>query len=257
MIITFDIGNTNISFGGMSEKGVEFTASLSSARTRTSDEYLVLLRQIAASYGVSLDKAEGAIICSVVPQLTGVIKNAARLACGIEPIVLGPGVKTGLNIRIDDPSELGGDFVAHGVAALASYPMPCVIVEMSMATTLGVLDAAGSYIGSVICPGVMLSQNALVSSGSQLLHVTPEAPEHVIGRGTVESTKSGVVYGAAAMLDGLFGRIEEELGQTPCILATGEWAPSVIPHCRREGIITEPNLMMYGLWLIYQKNRKS
>lgn len=256
MLLTFDIGNTNIHMGGMEEGKVKFACRLSAVTTRTADEYAVLLDSIAKQNGLDLRSAEGAIIASVVPQLTQVLKSAILTVSGINASILGPGVRTGLNIRIDDPSQLGGDLVAAAVGAIGYYSTPCIMIDMSTATAFGVLDKSGDYIGCIIYPGVMVSQNALASGASQLLHVGPEAPTRLIGKNTVDSMRSGLVYGTAAVIDGCIERIEAELGELATVVITGDWAGEIPKYCRRKDIINDPDLVMRGLWNIYRKNKK-
>ena len=256
MVLTLDIGNTYITMGVVDTDRTVFSARLSTARNRTADEYAVLLRLVAQQYDFSLHTAEGAILSSVVPQLTPVLREAVRTASGLTPLVVGPGVKSGLNIRIDDPSELGADFVAAAVAACAAYPLPCITIDMGTATALGVLDGNGTYIGGAISPGVMVSLDALAAATSQLPLVSLEAPHAPIGRSTASCMKSGLVFGTAAMLDGLISRFEEQLGSAASVVATGDWAEAIIPHCRREGIVIDQELVMRGLWLIWNKNKR-
>ena len=254
MVLTLDIGNTNIVVAGVTDGKADFIFRLSSSVSRTADEYSVLISQMASQLGFNPKAADGAIISSVVPGLTSVIRQAVETASGIKPLVVGPGVKTGLNIRIDDPSELGADFVAAAVAAIERYPLPCVTIDMGTATAIGVIDKSGSYIGGVIAPGLMVSQNALARGASQLPHVSTDAPGKIIGKNTKACMQSGLVHGSASMLDGLLDRIEDELGCVVSVVASGDWAANVIPHCRREGIALDPELVMRGLWLIYKKN---
>ncbi len=254
MILAIDISNNHIKMAGMADAQLLFSCRMATVKSRTADEYAVLMELMARQNGAELSSMEGCIISSVVPELTAVLKESALRLVGKMPLVVGPGVKSGLNIRLDDPTELAGDFVAAAVAALERYPLPCVTVNMDTAVAMGVLDKNGCYIGGTIAAGVMASQVAL-SRGAALLHsVTPDAPGRVIGKNTVDSMKSGIVYGTAAMLDGLLVGIDEELGERVHVVATGEWAEEVIPHCRREDIVLDPDLAMRGLWLIYQKN---
>lgn len=256
MVLTLDIGNTNIIMGGMEDGRAVFISRLATVRSRSADEYAVLLSLLARQRGADLMTSEGAIISSVVPELTSVMKEAVALSCGKVPLVVGPGVKTGLNIRIDDPSELGADFVATAVAAVQGYPLPCATVDMGTATSIGVIDAKGSHIGCIICPGVMVSHNSLANSTSQLPHIGLDAPGRLIGKGTRDSMKSGLVYGFASMIDGLLDRIEDELGEKLSVVATGDWAGDIIKHCLRHDISLDDELLIRGLWLIYHKNRK-
>ena len=256
MILALDVGNTHITFGGMDGGKVVFRARLGVTKTRTSDEYAMALRLVSESKGADLRDMTGSIISCVVPELTGTVAEAAKLVTGKNPLIVGPGVRTGLNIKIDDPNELGGDFVVGAVAAAQDYALPCVMVHLGTATALSVLDANGNYLGGAICAGVMTSQTALAAETSMLKYVSLEKPARAIGRSTEESLRSGLVLGTAAMVDGLLARFEAELGKIETVVATGEWAQSVIPACSRSGIIIDDNLLLRGLYIIYAKNRK-
>ena len=257
MLLTLDISNSHITFGGASEGGdILFSSRMAAEKSRTADEYAVLMRLMLQPYLEAHGQPEECIVASVVPELTAAVCRAAQLVTGQKPMVVGPGVKTGLNIRLDDPSELGADFVAASVAAQSAYSLPVAAITMDTALGIGVIDGTGAYIGGVIAPGVMVSANALTRSASLLHDVLPQAPGHIICKRTDESLRSGTIYGAAAMLDGLLTGIDEELGEPVNAVATGRWAKSVIPHCRRPGIAIDPHLIHRGLWLIWDKNRK-
>ena len=256
MILTIDLSNTHITMAGAENGDIRFSCRMATDRTRTPDEYAVLMRLLLAEQSVTATSPEGCILSSVVPELTIPISRAAQALTGTRTMVVGPGVKTGLNIRLDDPSELGSDFVAAAVAAQDTYPLPVATVTMDTAMGIGVIDAGGSYIGGVIAPGVMVSTAALTRRASLLHDVIPKAPGHIICKKTDESLRSGIIYGAAAMLDGLLTGIDEELGQPVNVVATGLWARTVIPHCRRGGITVDPDLIHKGLWLIWKKNQK-
>ena len=254
MILTFDIGNANIVMCCVEhgERLCRFT--LSTNKSRTADEYSVVMDLLAKKNNVDLRSAEGSIIASVVPQLTGVLADAAERCTGTRPLIVGPGVKSGLNIRMDTPSELGGDLVAAGVAAVERYPLPCILIDMGTATAVGVIDGKGSYIGGLICPGIGLSQNSLAKNASQLPDVSLEKPKRVIGKNTNEGMRSGLIYGTAAMLDGVISRVETELGQPCSVVVTGDSAREIIPFCTRGDIAYDEDLIMRGLWSIYCRN---
>ena len=184
MILTLDIGNAEIVLCCVEDGRRLCRFSLSTDRARTADEYAALMRLLAQQHGIELADAEGSIAASVVPELTGVLSDAVTRSTGKAPLLVGPGVKSGLNIRMDDPTELGGDLVAAAVAATERYPLPCIIVDMGTATAVGVIDERGCYIGGLICPGVGLSQSSLARSASQLPDVSLEKPRRVIGRNT-------------------------------------------------------------------------
>ncbi len=256
MILTIDLSNTHITMGSVKDGDVLFSCQLSTVKNRTGDEYAALMRLMLQPSLTEYGEPEGAILSSVVPELTATIVHALQAVTGKRPMVVGPGVKTGLNIRMDDPSVLGSDFVAAAVAAQAEYPLPVVTVDMDTAMGIGVSDKTGAYIGGVIAPGVMVSTDALSRRASLLHNVMPQAPGHIICSKTDESMRSGIIYGTAAMLDGLLMGIDEELGETATVVATGIWAEAVIPHCRRPDIHVDKDLIHRGLWLIWTKNQR-
>ena len=206
---------------------------------------------------LALRECTGSIIASVVPQLTPVVCEAAERCTGCRALLVGPGLKSGLNIRMDDPTELGGDLVAAAVAALERFPLPCILVDMGAATAVGVLDAKGSYIGGLICPGLTMGLKSLSRDASQLSDISLLPPKRLIGRNTRESMLSGVIFGAAAMLDGLIERIEAELGERASVVVTGDGAEEIVHDCRCGGrIVVDGDLVMRGLWRIYCRNRE-
>lgn len=253
MLLAIDIGNTNIVFGGFEGRKALFTERISTDSQKTSLEYAILFKTALDLHGISPAAIEGAIIGSVVPPLTYVVKTALRKICGLDALVVGPGLKTGLNIRMDDPATIGADLIAGAVGALQKYQPPLVVIDMGTATTLCVVDQNRSYIGGIIMTGLRLSLNALVSQASQLSGISLEVPRHVIGKNTADAMRSGLLYGNAAMLDGLIDRVEEELNTHVTVIATGGLAKSVTGECRHE-ISLEKNLVMDGLISIYLKN---
>ena len=254
--MTVDISNTNVVFAAMEDERVLSSMCLLSDRQRPADEYAALVGWGFQQRGYDLRKIEGAIIASVVPSLTAAVREAVYRVSGHMPLVIGPGVKTGLNIRLEDPTELGGDFVASAVAAIAAYPMPCVIVEIGTAIALGILDGNANYTGGVICPGPRVSQEALARGAALLPNVSVTPTAQVISKTTAGSMQSGIVNGSAAMIDGLLDRIEVELGEPVSVVAAGDWAQTIIPRCRRKDIVIDNDILMRGLWHIYRKNRK-
>ncbi|MCL2367546.1 MAG: type III pantothenate kinase [Oscillospiraceae bacterium] len=256
MLFAVDAGNTYIVVGGLVEGAVRFTATLATDQNKTADEYAILLENLMDIRRVDRGAIVGAIISCVVPSLTGRLREAISQVTGSSPLVVGPGVKTGLNILLDNPNQMGSDLVSNAVAAAANYKLPCVTVDMGTATILGVLDQRGNYIGGALYPGLQLSLAALAAGTSQLPNVELIPPDRVIGRSTVECMQSGILYGFAAMLDGMLDRIERELGEAPTVIFTGEYAALIAKLCRRADIICDPHLILKGLWLIYQKNTK-
>lgn len=253
MLLTIDIGNTNVTLGAYDGSVLSFTAHLSTDSLKTDDQYAVEIKNLLSLYNLSTEDIEDAIISSVVPQVGKSISNAVSKLCHIVPLMLGPGVKTGLNIKIDNPAQLGADLVAGAVGALESYTMPCVIIDMGTASTISVLDKNGAFLGGIIAAGVRLTLKALAENTAQLTSIPIEAPKSVIGANTVECMQSGLVYGAASMLDGLLCKIEKELGETPTVVATGGLSKEIITHCSKN-IIYNENLLLDGLHAIYEKN---
>ena len=254
MILAIDIGNTNIVVGCIDEEKIYFTERLSTVHTKTELEYAVDIKTVLDIYHIKRTDIEGCIISSVVPQITDIAKLAAEKILKKEVMVLGPGVKSGLNIVMDNPGQLGADLVADAVAGLASYPVPLVVIDMGTATTISVVNSKKQYVGGMIMPGVGISLDALTARASQLSGISIDAPRHIIGKNTIECMKSGVLYSNAAALDGIIDRIEEELGEKTTVIATGGLAKKIVPHCRKE-IILDEELLLKGLMLIYRKNK--
>lgn len=256
MILAIDVGNTNIVLGCMSDSEIAFTARISTDREKTADEYAVLLRNLFLLRHFEAKTIEGAIISSVVPELSTVLQKAVEEACGPTALIVGSGIKTGLNILIDNPAQLGSDLVVDAVAASMLYPKPILIFDMGTATTLSVVDANGNYIGGMIIPGIRIAMDALSHRTAQLQHIRLEAPEKLIGTNTIDCMKSGAIFASAAMLDGIIARAEEELGRPATAVATGGLMHCIVPYCRRK-IFCDDDLMLKGLYIIYRKNVKA
>ena len=255
MILAIDVGNSNIVFGCIENDEIRFIERMSTDRKKTELEYAGQHKKYYGRSTTFRGKTwEGGIISSVVPQLTEVLKMAVEKLIKAPVKIVGPGLKTGLNILIDNPAQLGGDLLVDSVAALAEHKPPLIIIDMGTATTVCVINEKRQYLGGMILPGVRTSLDSLVSNTSLLQQIGLEPPEKVIGRNTIDSMKSGILYGNAAALDGLIERIEEELGQSCRILATGGLAKFVIPFCKRE-ITIDDDLLLKGLKIIYDKNR--
>ena len=258
MILAIDVGNTNIVVGCIDDLKTYFIERLSTNRTKTELEYAVDLKNVLDIYHIKKTEIEGCIISSVVPQITNIVKLAAEKILKKNAIVLGPGVKTGLNIMMDNPGQLGADLVANAVAdavaGISGYPVPLILIDMGTATTASVVNSKKQYVGGMILPGVGVSLDALTARASQLSGISIDAPRHVIGKNTIECMKSGVLYSNAAALDGIIDRIEEELGEKATVVATGGLAKKIVPHCKRE-IILDEELLLRGLLIIYEKNK--
>ena len=255
MLIALNIGNSHISFGGFNGDDLVFVASIATDEKQTGEQYACVVRSVFSLYGVTPKSIEGLVMSSVVPAVTPTIQAAFRLLCGCPILSIGSGVRTGLNIRIDQPRALGQDLVADAVCALSRGELPCVVVDLGTAITFTVLNGAGVLVGTSIAAGMTVSLAALKQRAAQLPTVQPAAPEHVIGRNTITAMQSGAVYGAAAMIDGMVDRIADELGEKPKVLVTGGSAETVLPLLRTEHTYL-PHAALHGLRAIWQKNRQ-
>ena len=255
MIIAVDIGNSNIVIGGIQDEHILFEARLRTDPTKTSDEYSIDLKMIFDIHHIRLEQIEGSIIASVVPQVLNSIKTALWKLTGKTSLVVGPGVKTGLNIKLENPNQTGADLVVGCVAAMRIYQPPLIVVDMGTATTIEVVDESGSFIGGCICPGVRISLDALTQRTALLPGLQLDQPKRAIGRNTVDCMRSGVMLGAACMIDGMIARMEEELGCKTTVIATGGIARFIVPLCRSE-IHYEKNLLLKGLAHIYRENNR-
>lgn len=254
MILAIDIGNTNIVIGCCEDGKILFSDRVSTNHSATSLEYAAIFRTAFDMNSVDTSSLDGAIISSVVPSVTNAVKEAAERFTHKKAMIVGPGIKTGLSIVIDNPAQLGSDLVVDAVAGINEYSLPLVIIDMGTATTLSVVDAKGNYIGGMIVPGVGVSHDSLISRTSQLPKIALEPPHKVIGRNTVECLKSGILYGNAGTIDGLIQRINEEMGTECTVVATGGLAKVIIPLCK-SNITLDDALMLKGLMIIYNKNK--
>lgn len=253
MILAIDIGNSNIVIGCIDGNDILFTERISTNPLATDLEYASTIRTALVMYDIDKSRIDGAIISSVVPSVTGTLKRAVEKFSGIKAKIVGPGIKTGLSIAIDNPAQLGSDLVVDAVAGINYYPLPLIIIDMGTATTLSVIDESGSYLGGLIVPGLAVSHDSLISRTSQLPKVAFECPRRLIGKNTVECLKSGLLYGGASQIDGLIDRINEDLGKKCTVVATGGLAGIVIPLCKSK-IIIDDALLLKGLNIIYNKN---
>ncbi|MBP5491333.1 MAG: type III pantothenate kinase [Clostridiales bacterium] len=253
MILALDIGNTYILLGGCEGKKILFTELLSTRVRATDLEYAALIREALYVHDKNYKDVSGAIISSVVPSVTGTIRSAISRFAGVDPILVGPGVKTGLKIKIDNPAQLGSDLVAAAVAGIREYSVPQISIYLGTATAFSLIDDTKTFVGTSIGAGMGLSAEALSSRTSQLPSVAFETPKKVIGTNTIDSMQSGLMFQTASSIDGMIERIEEEYGKPCTIVATGRYAPSVTKLCKRK-IICDQDLILKGLMEIYSKN---
>ena len=254
MILAVDIGNTHIVIVCIEGERILFVERLYTDTTKSELEYAISFKNVLEIYGIDRSGLKGGIVSSVVPPVTATLRNAAEKVTGREILVVGPGVKTGLDIRIDNPAQLGSDLAVGAVAAIEEYPCPLVIIDMGTATSFTVVNEKRQVIGGMIMPGVGAALESLTGKTSQLPKISLEPPKRFIGSNTVDCMKSGVLYGNAACVDGMISRIREELGREVQVVATGGMAKSIIPCCR-EKIAIDDALLLKGLRLIYERNR--
>ena len=254
MVLAIDMGNTNIVVGCIEKGKILFVERLCTDLSKTELEYAIGIKTVLELYDIKDNEIDGAIISSVVPPLTTILQTAVNKIIGKVPMVVGPGIKTGLNILMDNPKAMGADLIVDSVAGINEYGAPLIIIDMGTATTVSVIDKDKNYIGGMIYPGVNISLNALTENASQLQGIGLEAPKRIVGKNTIECMKSGVLYSSAAAIDGIIDRIEEAIGQPMTAIATGGLSKKIVPYCKRE-VILDDDLLLKGLLIIYRKNR--
>lgn len=255
MLLAIDIGNTNIVIGGIREGEIAFEARIATDRIKTSDQYGAEIKSMLGLFDVRPQDVDDCIISSVVPPVFNSVRTGIIKVTGKTPMVVGPGIKTGLNIQMDNPSQVGSDRIVIAVAALAEYEPPLTLLDLGTATTIEVVGQGSTYLGGCIIPGVRVSLEALTSRTAQLPGIRLDRPKRVIGKNTVDCMRSGIMYGTAAMLDGMLDRVEEELGFQAKVVVTGGMAQFIAPLCRRE-MSLERDLLLKGLNILYKKNKK-
>ncbi len=253
MVLAVDIGNSNIVIGCFENNTIQFIERLSTNQNSTALEYTILIKNILELNHLSHHSFEGGIISSVVPSVTHTIQEAMLRLTGKHVMVVGPGIKTGLKILLDNPAQLGSDRVADAVAAIHDYPCPLIIVDMGTATTISAIDRDKNFLGGMIIPGLRVSLDSLSMRTSQLPKISLDPPKRVIGTNTVDCMRSGIIYSTASSIDGAVARIEEEIGEPCTVISTGGMAKTIIPYCRRD-IVIDDQLLLKGLMIIYNKN---
>lgn len=252
MILALDVGNTNIVIGCIDNGEIVFDGRLATNSAKTDMELAVLLKNILTLNKIDISSLEGSIISSVVPPINQALKNAVKLVTGKEPITIS-GCE-GLKVDLDDPTQLGDDLVVGAVTVLNDFEPPVIMIDMGTATTIFVIDKTGTYIGGAIIPGLMVSQNALTKTASLLPSISLETPKSVIGKNTIDAMQSGAILGYASMIDGMIDKIDAELGEKSTVVATGGLSKCIIENCNHD-IVYDKDLLLRGLWLIYQKHK--
>ncbi len=254
MILVVDVGNTNIVFGVYEGKKLLRHWRFSTKQTATEDEYGLMMVQALSFDGFHVDQIEGVIISSVVPPLMPVLEKISIRYLKHEPLVVGPGIKTGLNIRYENPREVGADRIVNAVAAIDKYGSPLLVVDFGTATTFDYIDEKGQYIGGAITPGIGISTEALYRSAAKLPRIELAAPGSVIGRNTVQSMQAGIIHGYAGQVDGIARKIKREFNPNVKVIATGGYA-DLISAESEEVEVVDLLLTLHGLRLIYEKNQ--
>ena len=253
MILTIEIGNSTITLGGVEGSEIRFECRINTDRVKTSDTYCIDLKTLFEIYGIDMASIEGVIISSVVPQVLNSVRTAIRKLLNTEPLVVGPGLKTGLDIRLENPGQMGAGLVAADVAALSEHKPPLIVIDMGTATTMTVLDPNGAHLGGCVCPGVKISLEALTGNTSLLPGIQLDSPKQALGRNTADAMRSGIMFGTAAMLDGMIDRFRAETGWDFTIVATGGLAKHIVPLCHNE-IVYDRHLIIKGLARLYRDN---
>lgn len=257
MILTVDVGNTNIVFGCTKPESHETVLEerLVTDHRKTSIEYAITFKTILELYGIKPEEIEGGILSSSVPPVTAQVKNGIERLLGKSIIEVVPGIKTGVDIKLDDPSQLGPDLLVGAVAGLAQYGAPLILIDMGTATTISVINDQKRFLGGMIIPGVRVALDGLTENAAHLPEIAIEKPAKLISGNTVGAMQSGSVYGQASCVDGMIDRIWEELGYETKVVASGGFASVIIPNCRHD-ITIDSELLPKGLTILYEKNKK-
>ncbi len=253
MILAIDIGNTNIVIGLLEETKILNSARIATDRKKTEMDFLIQFQQMLEIFKVNKANIEGSILSSVVPEVTNQVLSALKNLLDKKVLLVGPGIKTGLKIKIDNPQSLGADRVCDAVCVIEEYKVPAIIIDMGTATTISVIDKDKNHIGGMIIPGIKTSLDSLSINASQLPFISLDTPKTLIGKNTIDCMKSGIIYGNASLIDGLIDRIKAEINEDFIIIATGGLAPLIIPHSKHK-ITYDKDLLLKGLYYLYKKN---
>ncbi|WP_304196127.1 type III pantothenate kinase [Peptostreptococcus stomatis] len=254
MLLVFDIGNTNMVLGVYDGDNLVRDWRINTDLNKTSDEYGVLIKSLFDASNISLSVVDAIIVSSVVPAVMHSLENFCRKYCNISPMVVGPGIKTGLNIKYEDPKMVGADRIVNAVAAISKYNCPVIIIDFGTATTYCAVSNKGEYIGGAISPGMKISSEALFQKASKLPRVELVTPETVICKDTVSAMQAGIIYGYAGQVEKIVGLMKKELkDEETLVIATGGLANMISQETNAIDVI-DPNLTLEGLRIIYEKN---
>jgi type III pantothenate kinase len=254
MILGIDVGNTHITFGCIEgDKIINPVLRIPTDRKETEFGYAVKIKEILDLLNIDIKGLKGAVISSVVPSVTDMLSRAVKLMSGMNSLIVGPGIKTGIKIAIDDPGTLAADLITTAVGAASFYKLPCLIIDMGTATTFTIVDEKSTYRGGAIYPGLGTSLNALTMGTSLLPAIEVKAPKHAIATNTVESMRSGIIYGTAGAIDGIISAFETEFGSFETIVCTGGMGHIIKPYCKHD-LKMDEEILLKGLGIIWNKN---
>lgn len=256
MIFVLDVGNTNIVLGVYKGEELKYHWRAETNRHKTEDEYAMLIKGLLEHSGLSFSDFDGIIISSVVPPIMFSLESMCYKYFGIQPLIVGPGVKTGLNIKYDNPKEVGADRIVNAVAGIHDYGSPLIIVDFGTATTYCYIDEKKQYIGGAIAPGISISTEALYTKAAKLPRIEIGRPDHIVGKNTVTAMQAGILYGYVGQVEGIVSRMKEQSRVTPTVIATGGLADLISKECKAIDVV-DPFLTLKGLRLIYEKNMES
>lgn len=254
MILAIDMGNSNIVIGGIDDTKTYFLERITTNKGNTDLEYAILIKNILEIHGIRHESIEGAILSSVVPPLNSVILSAIKKVVGLDCLLVKPTMKTGMGIRMDNPSSVGSDLIVDSVAAMAQYPLPLAVIDLGTATTITIVDKNSNFIGGIIHPGMRVSLDSLSQRTAQLPFIDLNTATNIISKNTVDSMKNGILHGHAGMIDHCLNQMEREMGESLTVIATGGFARFVIPLCERE-IILDDTLLLKGLLILFRMNQ--
>ncbi|MGL5972893.1 MAG: type III pantothenate kinase [Oscillospiraceae bacterium] len=255
MVLAIDIGNSNIVIGGYQQKELQFDFRLCTDTNKTEFEYSYSIKNILDISGINIQDIKGCIISSVVPQISYIVKDAIKIIHDIKIIMVEPGIKTGVNIKIDNPAQLGSDLLCTAVGVISRYSLPAIVVDLGTATKFTAIDSNKNLLGGSIIPGVSVSLDALISKTAQLPYISLEAKGDIttIGTNTIDCMRSGVVLGTACTIDGMVKKYKKVLGDNVTVIGCGGLVSSILPYCE-EKLIYDKNLILNGLIDLYYKN---